>query len=73
MANIIHTTNHICAPVQPKAGFLHKLLNILAIHRQRRALKDLPEATLNDLGLTRDQALAEAARPAWDVPTHWVR
>jgi len=39
-----------------------------AIHRQRAALKRLDDTALADLGLTRAEADAEAARPFWDVP-----
>lgn len=39
--------------------------------RQRRALARMDAAQLEDLGLTRQEALAEAARPAWDAPNHW--
>lgn len=32
---------------------------------QRRELAELPEYMLRDIGLTRDQALVEAAKPFW--------
>jgi uncharacterized protein YjiS (DUF1127 family) len=32
---------------------------------QRRKLRELPDDRLRDLGLTRKQALAEAAKPFW--------
>lgn len=47
------------------------MADALAARRQRRALAALDAHSLRDLGLTRDQALAEAARPVWDVPPHW--
>ena len=34
-------------------------------HRQRRALLDLPESTLHDIGLSRADAYAEATKPFW--------
>lgn len=37
-----------------------------AVHRQRRALTGLTDHQLEDIGLTRAQALREAARPFWD-------
>jgi len=33
--------------------------------RQRRALAELDDRQLRDIGVTRAQALAEAARPFW--------
>ena len=41
--------------------------------RQRHALRDLDDRLLEDIGLTADEALAEAARPVWDVPKTWLR
>ncbi|MFT4150139.1 MAG: DUF1127 domain-containing protein [Paracoccaceae bacterium] len=54
-----------------RAGLIARLASVLTLHRQRRALLDLDDALLADIGLTRDKALAEAARPAWDVPPAW--
>ena len=34
--------------------------------RHRRALRDLDEAILRDIGLSRDEALREAQRGFWD-------
>lgn len=50
---------------------LSTLLHLGALARQRRALARLDDAALADLGLTRDAAAREAARPVWDVPSHW--
>lgn len=41
--------------------------------RQRQHLAGLDDAALSDIGVTRKQALHEAARPIWDVPAHWLR
>ena len=45
----------------------------IAARRQRIALKSLDDTALDDLGLTRAEALAEANRPIWDVPASWRR
>ena len=55
------TTPHVVRP----------LLELLALHRQRRALGDLDDHMLNDVGLTRHQAEAESRKPIWDSPRHW--
>ncbi|WP_380053451.1 DUF1127 domain-containing protein [Falsihalocynthiibacter sp. SS001] len=51
------------------------ILSLLALvagtYRQRRALARLDDAALDDMGISRDEAMAEARRPIWDVPTTW--
>jgi len=41
--------------------------------RQRQALLKLDPSALDDIGLSRDEAMAEAARPIWDVPHIWLK
>jgi uncharacterized protein YjiS (DUF1127 family) len=47
------------------------LTALLALWRQRRTLATLDAARLDDIGVTEAEAMAEAARPIWDVPAHW--
>ncbi|MFD1342402.1 DUF1127 domain-containing protein [Litorisediminicola beolgyonensis] len=54
-----------------RPGLFHRLSAFSALARQRRALARLDDARLADIGLTRHEALTEAARPAWDAPDHW--
>ncbi|UWQ93299.1 DUF1127 domain-containing protein [Rhodobacteraceae bacterium M382] len=49
------------------------LITALAVARQRRALKKLDAAALDDIGITKAQAEAESSRLAWDAPDHWCR
>ena len=49
---------------------LPPLARWIEVMRQRRALARLSDAQLEDLGLTREDALEEAARPFWDLPGH---
>lgn len=44
-----------------------------SLWRSRRALEQLDDAALKDVGLSAADAKAEAARPVWDVPAHWRR
>lgn len=53
--------------------FLTALRFAIALRRQRAALAKLNAVALQDLGLSRDEALQEAARPVWDVPASWRR
>lgn len=43
------------------------LTRYIAIWKQRRALAQLSDALLRDLGITRAQAAREAARSFWDI------
>lgn len=47
------------------------LIGLFGLWRQRQALARMDDHMLQDLGLTRDEAQAESARPVWDVPAHW--
>lgn len=51
------------------AGLLGGLVAALALwaarHRQRRELGELDERLLRDIGVTRGEALREAAKPFW--------
>lgn len=50
----------------PRGGFLRSLIGRLEVARQRHALARLDDRQLADIGITRDAADAEAARPFWD-------
>jgi uncharacterized protein YjiS (DUF1127 family) len=50
---------------------LDRLHTAQALHRQHVALTNLDDALLRDIGITREQAVAEAGKPVWDVPNHW--
>lgn len=54
-----------------KPSIWRRFLNLTALSRQRQTLAQLDDSLLRDVGLTPDQARAEAARPIWDVPQHW--
>lgn len=57
----------------PRPGFWAGLFDRILLARQRRRLASLDDHILRDIGLTREQAQAEAAEPVWDVPAHWRR
>jgi uncharacterized protein YjiS (DUF1127 family) len=62
----------ICHPAPtPRRSLITRLRHLYGIWRQRRALARLSNAQLQDIGVTRAQADAEAARPFWDAPPHW--
>lgn len=50
---------------------LRRWAELRALAHQRRALANLDDAMLRDIGLTAAAARAEAERPFWDAPHHW--
>ncbi len=52
---------------------INRIKRLYSLWRQRRALGQLDDAALDDIGLSRQQAAAEARRPVWDAPKHWFR
>lgn len=57
--------------VRTQWSLLRSLRDLLALHRQRQALNDLDPHLLDDIGISRDAAKAEARRVPWDVPANW--
>ncbi|MGB0661149.1 MAG: DUF1127 domain-containing protein [Mangrovicoccus sp.] len=51
----------------------YSVWDLWGLIRQRRALAELDAHLLADLGLTETEAQREAARPVWDVPSHWLK
>ena len=49
------------------------VMDYIDLYRQRRALEEMDDAQLKDIGLTRDDVRKEAARPFWDAPGHWLK
>ncbi|MEC7965929.1 MAG: DUF1127 domain-containing protein [Pseudomonadota bacterium] len=62
-----------CLPAATRKSVLSRLMDLNALYRQRRALKSLDSAALSDMGLSRAEAEAEAARPVWDAPANWIK
>ena len=49
------------------------LTQMLAVWKQRRQLRNMDARTLDDLGITRQDAMIEANQPVWNVPMHWLK
>ncbi|GAA6202337.1 DUF1127 domain-containing protein [Aquicoccus sp. SU-CL01552] len=54
-----------------RPSVLRTLGRLVAVWRQRQMLKDLDDRALQDIGLTREEAHAEARRTFWDAPETW--
>ena len=70
----LHTSSLAIARVQarsPLAGIAVRWRQAMNLRAGRKHLITLDDARLSDIGLTRAQAMAEAARPLWDVPRGW--
>lgn len=70
------TTQTQAYTVQPRTrhgGFWTRLASVGSLYRQRRALADMPTYMLDDIGISRKDAMTEAAKPLWDVPQHWLK
>lgn len=48
-----------------------RLATMIAVARQRRALRNLDDHLLHDIGVSNRDAAREAGRPMWDVPANW--
>ena len=70
----IHTSTLAIARVQARstlAGMAARMHHAMTMRAERKHLITLDDARLSDIGLTRAKAIAEAARPLWDVPRGW--
>jgi uncharacterized protein YjiS (DUF1127 family) len=64
-------SKHLIAPLRAPFRLIGTLLSAMALQRHRRRLHALNDDLLDDIGLTRKDAISEANRPIWDVPSHW--
>lgn len=58
---------------KPRLPLLARISLHLSAWRQRRQLAKLDARALDDIGVTRAEADAEARRGLWSAPEHWLR
>ena len=61
---------------QPRSAsprLLTRAIAANAVWREHKILREMEADRLEDLGLTRAEAQAEATKSLWDVPSHWRR
>jgi len=52
-------------------GLLKTIVDKVQLHKERRTLASLDAAALQDIGVTKFDALSEASRSVWDAPDYW--
>lgn len=57
----------------PTQSLLSRFIQARALARQRKALANLEDSMLSDIGITRAQAEHESERPVWGAPQHWMK
>ena len=67
-----HSTNTPFVGASHHLGFFARIMDMVALHKQRRDLSKLDDRALRDIGISRYEAAVESSRPAWDVPHHWM-
>jgi uncharacterized protein YjiS (DUF1127 family) len=71
-SNTCHAPRAIpCTKPHARFSLLGFVMQRLELLRQRRQLKALDARALEDIGISRSQALHEAGRPVWDAPESW--
>ncbi len=73
MSSLMNTATGRAASIAPRRGLLTRLNAALALHRSRARLATLDAHLLNDIGVDRKSAEAEAQRPIWDAPSSWIK
>ena len=58
---------------RPHRSLIRTLLQAVELRQQRRNLARLSSEQLSDIGITRRQAMDEAARNVWNAPQHWFK
>ena len=56
-----------------RQGLFASIATAMRLQRSRRALGSLDASRLEDIGISRAEACAEARRAAWDAPQNWLK
>ena len=72
MYDILQSSARIQCATGRSTSVLAHFVQAYAGWQQRKRLATLDDAALCDMGLTRAQAEAEAARPLWNAPDQWL-
>jgi uncharacterized protein YjiS (DUF1127 family) len=67
------TLSFSAAAARRSGRSLARLIGLMSLRRSRQSLLELDDRMLRDIGISREQALAEGTRSVWDVNPTWVR
>lgn len=73
MQSLMNTGLGHAALTAPRRSLMARISNAMALHRSRARLASLDAHLLDDIGLDRRTAEAEANRPLWDAPASWTK
>ena len=65
------TTRHAGFTTARPVTLIGRVFGLLGLHASRQSLARLDDAMLEDIGVTRAEAMRESRRPMWDVPSNW--
>ena len=68
---VYHTNLITEATFKPSINLFTRLASMIELAKQRKRLAELDADQLADIGVSRDDAMMEAARPSWDAPHNW--
>lgn len=71
MSILARPDSRCVAPPRSRDSIRTRMWKMIAVSRQRHALRRLDDHLLADIGVSTAQAAQEASRPAWDVPANW--
>jgi len=71
-ASIHPAALHATFRPQPRS-VMSSIRQVFAVAHQRRQLRALDEHLLEDIGISRAQALEEGRQTAWSAPIHWLK
>lgn len=73
MISLIDTVFGRWTHFAPRGTALDRFDRAMALYRSRAQLAALEPRLLDDIGIDRQTAADEAARPIWDAPDNWTR
>jgi len=73
MTASIHQTALLATCRPESRSVVGSIRHMIAVARQRRQLRALDDHLLEDIGISRAQALEESRQAAWNSPDHWCK
>lgn len=71
MAHYIQSTRAQPFAAATRLPVVRVLAQMMATSRQRRTLASLEDHLLEDIGISRQEAMKEATKAPWDAPRSW--